>query len=217
MGVFGLGGDNGASAFKASMGQAAESLKRRGTMFDDIGNVAGADAAAYRPQVSHFLGLLSGMVNQGNTDTGRSRFVNNATANVTGAYNAAKANLTADMAARGITDSSLTAGGLAGIEGQRAGTFATAENNANQYLDDQRYSRTSDLVGLLHGLYSDAQSRQLGATSAGAGIDQGLFSGYGNLYGEAQRENADETGQALGLISTVGAGAGWFGGRGKGK
>jgi len=85
------------------------------------------------------------------TDQVKAREIGNMTSGVNNAYLSGKANLSSDLAARGISDSSALTGGLTGIENARSGAISGALQNVNSEEDANRYSRAQQLAALLAG------------------------------------------------------------------
>lgn len=130
------------------------------------------------------------------------RQVAGATAGNTAAFQAARSNLSASLARRGLTDSSQLAGGLAGIDSAQAASTAGAQNQLAQAAIRNQGQRISALTALRGGLANQDYAR-------GAGLLGNVASNYLNIGNQERGLDMNAQGAQNSLI---GGGAGMIAG-----
>lgn len=148
-----------------------------GGLARDAGNLYAPDNAAARQATQGYADLLRRGMNP--TGQERSAYIGARTANVNDDYTAGASHLASNLAARGLTDSGLMAGGLSALENRRVGAVAGAQNSAANFFDARAHDYGSQLVGLLGGQANQDYSHQLGAMGAQTGITDSLAADYG--------------------------------------
>lgn len=196
---YGSAGD--LSAARGYMGQEAGIGRQYGQQSQDALNEYGTDNAGYRQAAGAYGNYLKQDPFTDSYDTAQLAGATNGAAQ---SYQRANANLSANMASRGLTDSSEMAGGLAGIGAAQAGSMATTQNALAMNRIAQRRQNLATLTGLTGGMANTDYSRGMGALGAQEGIDSHLA---GMSLGMGEREQGMELQQGSLLRSAMGAGA----------
>lgn len=166
-----------------------------------------ADADAQRQ-----LGLYADLLRQNpNTDQARTQDIGNATAGSNRAYEASKSGLSAELARRGIDDSSATTGGLTGLAAAHNTDISNAYNDRLQREQADRYARAGQLTSLLQGNasnYNNIAGNDLGMATNTNGSAFGMYGGLASAedarnaaYANSQAQNASTFGQIAGSIA----------------
>jgi len=156
------------------------------------------------------------------TDSYSTRVLGTATEGTNRAFDTAASNLTAELARRGISGSSVEAGGLEGLEAARASDIANAQNNlamAKAASQQGRLAALADLYGGAASNYRNAENAGLNAQTGITGDIAGIFqnlNGSGNaeanLANEQQGSALAAAAQALGQYYGRNSKAGGMGG-----
>lgn len=200
------------SQAERDQGQIAAQQRQLASMLQGYGTQAhsqyqNADADAQRQ-----LGMYADLLRQDpNTDQARAMAIGNATAGSNRAFEAGKSDLSAELARRGIDDSSATTGGITALEGQRAGAISNATNDRLQQEQADRYARAGQLTSLLQGNasnYNNIASNDLGMASNGNTSAYGMYGGLAGAedarnaaYANSQAQNASAFGQIAGSLT----------------
>jgi hypothetical protein len=142
--------------------------------------------------------------------------LNQATNGTTAAYQQAKAQLQAELAARGMSGSGLAAGSLGAIDASQAATMANAQNNIAMQGINQYGQNQATLANLLSGAANNAYGQASTNYGDAANLYNTIAQQYGQLGNQQEQYNMDyqnEQDQALaglgsGLSSSL---AGYFG------
>lgn len=188
-GLSGLFGGKRASIGSDWLGSAVTGLRGAGSQYQGLFNrgqdLSNLGYAGYADQLARVKQLLQ---TDPYTDQYRTGQINQATQGVGNAFQGAQANLTGDLAQRGLSDSGLMAGGLASLEGARAGALAAPMVQVGQDATAQRQQQMLQLLGLLDQTQQQGNQLQMGATQGQAGV-YGQIGGIGQ--GQAQRDQED--------------------------
>lgn len=206
----GLFGGKKSSTGSDWLGSAVTGLRGAGSQYQGLFN-RGQDLSnlgyeGYADQLARVKQLLQ---TDPYTDQYRTGQINQATQGVGQAFQGAQANLTGDLAARGLSDSGLMAGGLASLEGARAGALAAPMVQVGQEATAQRQNNMLQLLQLLDQTQQQGNQLQLQGT-------QGQASAYGQIgalgQAQAQRDDADYQ-NYQNTVGSIGSGLGnLFGG-----
>lgn len=198
-----------------------QSMDRLNQVRQNYGNMYNSAASTYNRYNPQYTQAVDDAVryyrNDPNTDSARSRYISQATAGTTGAYQGAKAALAAEMARRGLSGSSVDVGGLASLEGARAADMGRAANAWAQEALTRRESNLQNLLNLLGSVRSDERSTMASALGAQGSIDQNQASMYANLLQNDQARAAQQQNALFGLLGELGGAAGNIIGRGRGS
>ncbi len=220
-GLFGKKSNNQASGY---YGQASGAYNREG----QIGNQIGANGAQAMGSFNTYDPQYQGAVNaraaylktDPYTDTRDSADLNRATAGLNHQYDTAGANLSADMARRGLDtgdggQNSMLAGGVASLLASKASAHAGAQNAQAYNQIAQRNSNSQQLVGLLGGAADGYYSRGAQAQTEDANIQGNVAGGFNNMGNASLAQNNFENGQANAVMGQAGNSLGYLLGRGK--
>lgn len=178
-GAFG-GSRQNTNPYAGQVNAAANQLGDVAGAFGGIGKTATGDYNNYsqsaRAANAQYAGYLQ---SDPYTDQYSTARINQATNGTNAAYMAAKSNLSAELARRGLGgDSSTLAGGLAGIESARANTIGTAQNNLALEASNARGQR----LGQLNALQSGAAQNAFGDATQSYGGADAAYGKIGSLY-----------------------------------
>lgn len=165
----------------------------------------GADNGAYRSALGNEEQHLQ--TNPYTQAYGASQ-VANAAGSTTQAFNAARAHLTASLAARGMGQSGSMAGALSGLDSREAGAQAGLQNGLAQQAVANQGQRMAALTGLTGGAAGQDYARGMGALGAQGGIDSGLGNSYLGLGQQEQNLGLEYQGAQN---SMIGSGASMLG------
>lgn len=196
--------------FRDQINAQTRNLQNIGQTYAGMANGAQSRYNTYRPQADRALSTYTDYLKQDPyTDQVSTRVLGNATTGTNLAYDAAKANLAASMARRGLSgDSSAQLGGDTAIETARAGDFAGAQSQLAMAKLGKRESNLSQLTGLLGGVADNEYGNWQDATGRQAGITSNLLDTYTEQNRQANAESAADYNQQVGLWSNLGGLAG---------
>ncbi len=202
--------------FRAEMDQQTQTLSGVAGQYGGMAKTAQNRYNTFRPQADAALGDYADYLKQDPfTDQVSTQVLGRATAGTNTAYDAAKSNLAASMARRGLSgDSSAQVGGDAAIETARAGDFSRAENDLALRRLDTRRSNLSTLTGLLGGQAENERGNAIDATGRQAGVSGSLLDYYAGQNREANADNDAAYGNTMSTISGLGSLAGGMAGGG---
>jgi hypothetical protein len=217
MGIFDFlgGGDYGASGYKdAYQGTLGQEGAVAG-QFGNLGATTGQNFQNYNNGSNNAIASYAKLLQQSPyTDAYSTSAINQANSGLSSDYLGAKSALAADMAARGFggpgQSSSMLAGGLTDIEGQRAGQLANSQNQLAQAKIARQYTNAADLTNLYGGAASNAFGQTGQALGNQAGILGNVGQGQFGLYQNALQQQRDNANGVMGFLGSLGNIAGTF-------
>ena len=186
--------------------QAQQALRNQYTgQASQAGDEYAQDNTGYRKSVDDEAAYLQ---RDPNTDQHDAAYLAQATVGGAQANQRADANLTANLASRGITDSSQMVGGLAQDAEARATQQAQAQNALADSKIRQAQQNRTGLMSLLGGEANQDYGRQQTALGHAGALDSALYSDNLTLAGQNQARQAASDGETDSLFSTLGNAAG---------
>ena len=182
-GLFG-GSQNKSYGSSGDLSAGRGQLGQLGQLGNQYGDIARQDMGAYGSANNQYQSALQGQENYLKADPYTDQYstaqLANAASGTASAYQRAHANLQASMGANGMGggNSSMLAGGEAGIEAGQAGTIAQDQNNLAMNRIGQRAQNLSALTNLSGGVANTDYSRGMGAMGAQEGVNQNLANSY---------------------------------------
>jgi hypothetical protein len=174
-----------------------------------IANQNAAQASGLTPQTNASLQDLIAYLSRGTTDSQRGAYVNQQTQGMDQAYQAGQGALAAQLRARGISpDSSVGVGGLALLEGQRAGALGSAQIGARNYFDQRQQQNLGSISDLLYGRQQTAQGNAANLFNQNANSDLNAASMYANLQSQAAQRRQQQNAQRFQLLGSFAGGLG---------
>ena len=190
-------------------GDANSALRNQGAVANQLGTFAQGDTAAYNQFAPQARAATQGEADylrqNPYTDNFSTQALNRATSGVTSAYLRSRANLSSDLARRGMGgDSSALTGGLAAMDASRAGIIGNAgEELAYRKIADNG-GRLAQLAQLLSGAGQSAQQGAEGALTPQASIYGNMGSAY-DVMAQQARQRASAAGAAqAGAFGNIG-------------
>ncbi len=222
-GVLGIAGALGSgrrrNPYEGQINQLMGQMRGMSSQYGQQAGMARQDASYYRPQArrasGEYANYLRGQMG-GASSVERAAVVARETGAVDAAYRTGASQLSADLARRGVTDSSALSGGLASLAGQRAASYGQAASGANRYFDERQTNAGQQLVQLLGGLESEAYGRQQAALGSQSNTLNGLMSLLGNRQAQWQQQEDSRYSGQMGLLGSLGETAGYLWGNKKG-
>lgn len=204
----------GPSGYRKDQSQALNQQRGIGMQYGQMAGQAQTDYGQWNPQANNAVNSYADQLRQGIGNSYRTGMINSATSTVGNNFLQGQAGLTSDLASRGFGGSGSMAGGLSALAAQRIGAISSAANNANMQAQNLSYQRGATLADLMNGQANAAYGRRTAALGAQAGINNQVFSGYGDL---AQADEARQaanmqalSGLAMGGAQLYGRSAGWY-------
>jgi len=207
-----LGGKRKPSAYEQQQAALAQQQGNLANTLQGYGNQAQGDYNKYNQQSQRAIGDYADLLRQNPyTDQYSTNQLGAMTAGVNGDAQAAQSNLAAQLAQRGISDSSALTGGLTAIANNRNNAIAGARQNLYGQSVQNQYDRSQQLANLLSGTangYRGAAESYLGQAmggygSAGSQYGQLAQQDYNqqNQWNQQQGQNASIYGQLGGLLA----------------